>query len=272
MERQEWLERQSKELIDAVFEDLDGSFVPETEGAYDALYRDIMASLSDLYAKSTTEEGMRLDTLPAGLLPFFFMSVRSQLQNVNRQVAADMTEKLENYFEEAYGFHYDLIPENSEINLTTNESPLLNIVAIREVLNEPLEGLTYNDRFEIASNNVGQALSDILQNAIITGLALAAVARQVKEKCDQAAYYANRIAQTETGRIVNEAAMRAYRDRGVYLVKWVLGNEMHKMAPCPTCREKAHGGERGEGIYDINVLPALPQHPFCRCTIYPWNF
>lgn len=69
---------------------------------------------------------------------------------------------------------------------------------------------------------------------------------------------AEMIARTELAWAYNKSLLETYKEVGVHKVRWlaVLDNKT-----CPTCRENHNE------VFNLHDVPAIPNHPRCRCVI-----
>lgn len=83
----------------------------------------------------------------------------------------------------------------------------------------------------------------------------------------------NTISQTELNRALNHGILRMYisakKEIPDLKVKWV---EVKDQRLCKHCRERANGGEDGDGVYFIGDISPPPLHPNCRCVLIPFLY
>lgn len=107
-------------------------------------------------------------------------------------------------------------------------------------------------------------------NTILTG---AAINKYISPTFKNITTRAEVISQTETNRALNHGILLAYlgakKEIPDLKVKWVEIRD-HKL--CKYCRERANGGEYGDGIYDIGTVSPPPMHPNCRCILIPYSY
>lgn len=80
--------------------------------------------------------------------------------------------------------------------------------------------------------------------------------RAIREDLEKSDYKVERIAATEVMRAANEGRINEYKYRGVKEVRWVAGE-----GSCDRCQQ------RNGKLSFIMVLPPLPCHPECRCSV-----
>lgn len=81
-------------------------------------------------------------------------------------------------------------------------------------------------------------------------------------------YAGERIARTETARIQYQSAMDLFKQQDQDYVLWTSDPR-----PCKVCAEIAERNDYGEaGVYKLKDVPAIPQHPNCRCSVCAWSF
>jgi hypothetical protein len=260
------LEEQAIYFLEQLFDVFDGQADGIISEKYEEAYQEILRQLTVFLGSTEAQQAAN-----TGFFPLIPILVSNAMSNVSVGLSGALTTFLEGHAGEAEEFARAVMSEFSGEDFTTENIGLGIGVALSEVLNDSYDGVSYQERFERATTSIGDQLLNTITTGIATGVGLTVIARGLRETFEKAKYYAERIYQTEAVRVLNTTILNVYEAFGASKVKWVLGNEMHKMAPCPTCREKAHGGENGDGVYRVGYVPALPVHPKCRCTIVPIN-
>lgn len=77
-------------------------------------------------------------------------------------------------------------------------------------------------------------------------------------------YLTERLARTESAKAEFQVQRTMAKGQGFEYVKWHA-----EPNACPTCWgiSEADTTKYGAGVYDINDVPDIPQHPNCRCSI-----
>lgn len=83
----------------------------------------------------------------------------------------------------------------------------------------------------------------------------------------------NTISQTESNRALNHGVLLMYisakKEIQELKVKWV---EVKDQKLCKHCRDRANGGDDGDGVYSIGEVQPPPLHPNCRCILIPFLY
>lgn len=123
------------------------------------------------------------------------------------------------------------------------------------------DGATFSDRVWKNTDELKARLDVLLTNNRIQGENPDKIARRLRDLvsdqfADQAKYVTERIARTESTRLIGEAQKESYKKYGIKYVKWIA-----EASACDFCEDIAHGGKDGEGVYKIDNVPAYPRHP-----------
>lgn len=123
------------------------------------------------------------------------------------------------------------------------------------------KGATFSDRVWKNTDELKARLDVLLTNNRIQGENPDEIARRLRDLvsdqfASQAKYVTERIARTESTRLIGEAQKESYKKYGIKFVKWIA-----EASACDFCEDIAHGGKDGEGVYKIDNVPAYPRHP-----------
>ncbi|GKS80724.1 phage head morphogenesis protein [Ligilactobacillus pabuli] len=123
------------------------------------------------------------------------------------------------------------------------------------------DGATFSDRVWKNTDELKARLDVLLTNNRIKGENPDKIARRLRDLVSdqfagQAKYVTERIARTESTRLIGEAQKESYKKYGIKFVKWIA-----EASACDFCEDIAHGGKDGEGVYKIDNVPAYPRHP-----------
>ena len=84
----------------------------------------------------------------------------------------------------------------------------------------------------------------------------------------KAAYRAERIARTEASKLYFESFIAQHQSNpDVVAYQWSLSPRHNIFDQCDVCANINIG--YGRGIYPKNLMPSIPRHPHCMCTINP---
>ena len=129
------------------------------------------------------------------------------------------------------------------------------------------DGATFSDRIWRNTDELKAQLDVLLTNNQIQGQNPKVIARRLRglvdgQFADKAKYVTERIARTESTRMIGVAQIDSFRDAGLNYTKWIA-----EASACDFCEDIAHGGKNGEGVYKLDKVPAYPKHPNCRCSL-----
>lgn len=123
------------------------------------------------------------------------------------------------------------------------------------------DGATFSDRVWKNTDELKARLDVLLTNNRIQGENPDKITRRLRDLvsgqfANQAQYVTERLARTESTRLIGEAQKESYKKYGIKFVKWIA-----ESSACDFCEDIAHGGKDGEGVYKIDNVPAYPRHP-----------
>jgi len=129
------------------------------------------------------------------------------------------------------------------------------------------DGATFSERVWKNTDELKARLDVLLTNNQIQGNNPDVIARRLRDLVSdqfagQAKYVTERLARTESTRLIGEAQKESYKKYGIKFVKWIA-----ESSACDFCEDIAHGGKDGEGVYSLDKVPAYPQHPNCMCSL-----
>lgn len=128
------------------------------------------------------------------------------------------------------------------------------------------DGATFSDRVWKNIDELKARLDVLLTNNRIQGENPDKIARRLRDLvsdqfADQAKYVTERIARTESARIIHEAQIESYKKYGIEYIKWIA-----ESSACDICEDIAHGGKGGDGVYKLKNEPTYPVHPNEQCS------
>ena len=129
------------------------------------------------------------------------------------------------------------------------------------------DGATFSDRIWRNTDELKAQLDVLLTNNQIQGQNPRVIARRLRglvdgQFTDKAKYVTERIARTESTRMIGAAQLDSFREAGLKYTKWIA-----EASACDFCEDIAHGGKNGEGVYKLDKVPAYPHHPNCKCSL-----
>lgn len=128
------------------------------------------------------------------------------------------------------------------------------------------DGATFSERVWKNTDELKARLDVLLTNNRIQGESPDKIARRLRDLvsdqfADQAKYVTERIARTESARLIHEAQIESYKKYGIEYIKWIA-----ESSACDICEDIAHGGKGGDGVYKLKNIPAYPIHPNEQCS------
>ena len=129
------------------------------------------------------------------------------------------------------------------------------------------DSATFSDRIWRNTDELKAQLDVLLTNNQIQGQNPRVIARRLRglvdgQFADKAKYVTERIARTESTRMIGAAQLDSFREAGLKYTKWIA-----EASACDFCEDIAHGGKNGEGVYKLDKVPAYPHHPNCKCSL-----
>lgn len=129
------------------------------------------------------------------------------------------------------------------------------------------DGATFSDRIWRNTDELKAQLDVLLTNNQIQGQNPKVIAQRLRsfvseQFADKAKYVTERIARTESTRMIGAAQLDSYREAGLEYTKWIA-----EASACNFCNDIAHGGKNGEGVYKLDKVPMYPRHTNCRCSL-----
>ncbi|PHE19187.1 hypothetical protein COF59_08135 [Bacillus pseudomycoides] len=249
--KQAWLiketERVAKEMHDNLEDYLD---------TLDKRYRHIYESLMTDFIEVLNQDSLGA-SLQRARLSSLITQTEAQLSSLGLEVNMKLKQKLADIYEVSKAAHDQILAKITDPKKTFSVLPV-GAIGIASVFN--YGGYVFETSVNKAITKTGEALNNVLVEGLAKGWGIPQYAKQIQEKMDSGAYYAKRIARTETSRVYNEAASQSYRDFGVTKVEWLATLEKRTCARCAAL----HGKK-----YKMGNTPPIPLHPHCRCTLVP---
>lgn len=269
-EKKDWLKRQSERLVEETFKNMGENF-KVIEKDYKQVYNEVVARLVEVVEQYTINGEI---TNPMLLQNKYLEIVRlavGQLTLLDDSHDAYLRKLLKSYHISISEYQIELIKLAREQGIFINTLEL-NETALSMAIQFPYKEYSFVTGLANGTFKVQERLNIILANKIIDGTSVAKIIPQIQEAFNVKQHIAERIARTETSRVLNQASLNVYRQAGLNKVKWldsteaIKGSTIKRAKVCKECREVAtHNG----GIYPIGEVPQLPLHPHCRCTITP---
>src|SRR5699024_3212659 len=128
------------------------------------------------------------------------------------------------------------------------------------------DSATFSDRVWKNTDELKARLDVLLTNNRIQGERPDKITRRLRDLvsdqfANQAKYVTERIARTESARLIHEAQIESYKKYGIEYIKWIA-----EASACDICEDIAHGGKDGDGVYKLKDEPVYPVHPNEQCS------
>jgi SPP1 gp7 family putative phage head morphogenesis protein len=135
---------------------------------------------------------------------------------------------------------------------------LLNPTFVKEAINFNWSGVPFSERVWVNADALVKSLRTELTQSIIQGESIDKLARRIRKQFDSKAYQSQRLARTESARIISSAQEKIYAESGV--VHELIFTATLDSKTSDTC--KKNDSKRWK-VDDPNK-PKIPTHPNCR--------
>lgn len=177
---------------------------------------------------------------------------------LSQQQEARVGRLLSGLYEESY-YHtaFDL-QKGTGLSMSLS---LLPSEQIAQAVAYPWSGADFSERIWANSRNLAEDLRQTLTQGLIQGQDLRQMTKALQEKTQAAARDCERLIQTESARVMEDAELLSYRRCGVTQYE-ILGTLDRRT--CPVC------GKQDGKVYAVDDAQTgknyPPFHPRCRCT------
>ena len=200
-------------------------------------------------------------TMRINRLEYLKSSAAMSLMDANVKVQGEMTAELRKKYLAEYKRQAGIL--GMSLNQPNAKWTMNKVMA-------QLDGVTFSDRIWRNMDSLKARLDVILTGGTIGGQNSSVLARRLRSEVSdlfqhQAKYVTERIARTESTRVIGAAQLDSYKDAGLEYTKWIA-----EASACDFCEDIAHGGLHGEGVYKLDKVPAYPHHPNCMCSLAGW--
>ena len=269
-EKRDWLKSNSEKLVEKTFENLEDNF-KNIEKDYKAVYNELIANI----VKALEDHIINGEvTSPLMLQNKFVQIVQlavGQLTLLDKSHDEYLRKLLKSYHVSITEYQIGLIKSARENGVLFNKFEF-NETALQFALQFPYQEYDFVTGLGIGTIKVQNRLNKILVEKVFQGTSISKIIPQIEEAFNVKRNIAERIARTETSRVLNQASLNTYKQAGIGKVKWldsteaIKGSTIKKALVCKDCREVA---THNNGIYTIDEVPPIPLHPHCRCTVTP---
>lgn len=134
------------------------------------------------------------------------------------------------------------------------------------VVNASFHGATWSSRLWINQDVLKAKLDTLLSRAMIQGTnpkqMIASLRTNIAKEINNATSVIENLVVTESARVQDVAQMESLNRNGFKFCKWIA-----EPTACKRCREIAESNnEHGIGVYRLDDVPMIPEHPRCRCS------
>ena len=269
-QKQEWLKSHSERLVRKTFKNLEDNFntIPKD---YTAVYNELMTNLSKAVEESLSGNSINSPILLQNKLMLLVQQAVTRLTQLDVQHDTYLQKILKDYHTTITSHQINLIKKAREEGILFSELEL-NETALQMAIQFPYQEYTFVAGLNKGTFMVQDKLNKLLANKILDGTSVVKLSKEIEATFNIKKHIAERIARTETSRVLNQASLNTYKQAGLTKVKWldsteaIRSSKRNKTLVCKDCRKVAtHNG----GIYPIDEVPSLPLHPHCRCTVTP---
>lgn len=134
------------------------------------------------------------------------------------------------------------------------------------VVNASFHGATWSSRLWINQDVLKAKLDTLLSRAMIQGTnpkqMIASLRANIAKEINNTTSVIENLVVTESARVQDVAQMESLKRNGFKFCKWIA-----EPTACKRCREIAESNnEHGIGVYRLDDVPMIPEHPRCRCS------
>lgn len=141
---------------------------------------------------------------------------------------------------------------------------------VNTIVNASFRGATWSQRLWINQDTLKAELDILLGKVMVRGINPAQISNtlfpHINGKVKNASKVAKRLAVTETARVQDVAQMESIKKAGYEYCHWIA-----EPTACSVCTNIGHQNNGyGEGVYKLDDVPMIPEHPNCRCAKAPY--
>ena len=267
-QKRDWLKANSEKLVFKTFKNLEDNF-KTIEKDYKSVYNELIANMT----KAIEEQIVNGEIQSPMMLQNKFVQIVQLAVNQLTLLDVDhnkyLNKLLKNYHVTISEYQVGLIKSARDNGILFTKLEL-NEEALNIALQFPYKEYDFVTGLGKGTFKVQDRLNKLLVQKVFTGTSVAKLIPQIEDAFNVKRNIAERIARTETSRVLNNASLNAYRQAGLNKVKWldsteaIKGSRKKKALVCADCRKVA---TTNGGIYSMEELPPIPLHPHCRCTV-----
>lgn len=269
-QKRDWLKANSEKLVRKTFENLEDNF-KAIEKDYKAVYSDIITNLSKAIEDHIVNDEIQSPMMLQNKLVQIVQLAVNQLTLLDINHDKYLKKLLRSYHVTITDYQIGLIKLARDEGILFTQFEL-NETALHFASQFPYKEYDFVTGLNNGTFKVQDKLNKLLSQKVLNGTSVTKLIPEIEKAFNIKTHIAERIARTETSRVLNNATLNVYKQAGLNKVKWLDSTEAikranySKTAVCKECREVAtHNG----GVYTFEELPQIPLHPHCRCTVTP---
>ena len=256
-EKRDWLKANSERLVEKTFNNLEDNF-KSIKKDYKSVYNELIANLSKAIESHIVNDEI---TSPMMLQNKFVQIVQlavGQLTLLDVSHDAYLRKLLKNYHVSITEYQIGLIKMARDEGILFTKLEL-NETALNMAMEFPYKDYDFLTGLNNGTFKVQDKLNKLLVSKVLDGTSVAKLIPQIEEAFNVKQHIAERIARTETSRVLNNASLNTYKMAGLNKVKWldsteaIKGSTKAKALVCEDCREVA---THNNGIY---LMPTAPK-------------
>lgn len=269
-QKRDWLKANSEKLVKKTFENLEDNF-KAIDKDYKAVYTDVITNLSKAIEDHIVNDEIKSPMMLQNKFVQIVQLAVNQLTLLDTSHDKYLKKLLRSYHTTITDYQIGLIKMARDEGILFTELEL-NETALNIASQFPYKEFDFVTGLNNGTFKVQDKLNKILSQSVITGASIPKVVPEIEKAFNIKRHIAERIARTETSRVLNTATLNVYKQAGLNKVKWLDSTEAiarskySKTVVCKDCREVA---TTNNGVYTFEELPQLPLHPHCRCTVVP---
>lgn len=189
-----------------------------------------------------------------------FEQITDELTKLGQKEQIAFTQGLSNIYTDQFLRQVFELGQTTTVKANFNR---LNPELVKKTLNYPWSGAMFSDRLWNDKETLGRNLRVGLTQSMILGEGIPEITDRISKNLETSRYNAERLARTETKRVVYVAHDDVYEDMGVEELKYYTAGMKSASKVCDVCN--ADNGK----IFKRGEEPSLPRHPNCKCVYVP---
>lgn len=126
------------------------------------------------------------------------------------------------------------------------------------VINTAWSGECFSARLWKNTGVIAERIRSDMEDMLVSGRGMSDIKKRLMEDFSVSYNDAARLVDTETSYVMNNAAVKRYRNAGLRKVRWCIAPEDGR--ECEICKSRANK------VWHIDTAPTMPAHPRCRCV------